>query len=178
MRIREKFLNEITRLKKSESDYPVTKNFLEPFVTDLQSQIGRYAIGDRKIKGLWLTKAQLDQMAEDNRTPAPAGENDKQRNAEISSTLTFTAKDGTVYQDATITKVEPDGLTISHSNGVTKVDFENLPFFFCEKNTNTTLHQPRRTKKRNSKGQRLEINNGAGFVRFFIPQIQKVRRCL
>lgn len=35
--------------------------------------------------------------------------------------------DGTVLKNATVTKVDPDGLRLEHSNGISKVKFEDLP---------------------------------------------------
>ena len=35
--------------------------------------------------------------------------------------------DGTIYRNYTVTKVEPDGLSIRHESGTTKIDFERLP---------------------------------------------------
>ena len=39
----------------------------------------------------------------------------------------ITTRDGTTYKHAEVTGVDADGLSITHSTGVTKVPFENLP---------------------------------------------------
>jgi len=41
--------------------------------------------------------------------------------------LDITTRDGKTYKRAKVTGVYPDGLSITHSTGVTKVPFENLP---------------------------------------------------
>jgi hypothetical protein len=39
----------------------------------------------------------------------------------------ITTRDGATYKHAEVTGVDADGLSITHSNGVTKVPFDNLP---------------------------------------------------
>lgn len=39
----------------------------------------------------------------------------------------ITTKDGTVYTNARITRVEPDGITVMWSSGIAKLGFEQLP---------------------------------------------------
>jgi hypothetical protein len=41
--------------------------------------------------------------------------------------LDITTRDGKTYERAKVTGIYPDGLSITHSTGVTKVPFENLP---------------------------------------------------
>lgn len=124
---RDDFLKEIARLKESETKYPATKNYLEPFINNLQSQIDQYAKGGRKIKGVWFTQKQLEKMDGENQAADGAIGKATQTHADLSSTQTIIAYDGTVFHNATVIREEPDGLTIAHLNGVTKVDFENLP---------------------------------------------------
>jgi hypothetical protein len=49
----------------------------------------------------------------------------------LTAQLTFGAdlisKSGLVYSDYTVTRVEPDGIHIKHSQGIIKLPFEDLP---------------------------------------------------
>jgi hypothetical protein len=45
----------------------------------------------------------------------------------------FTTLDGERYADATLKRVEPDGLVISYADGVKKLKFTNLPSEICRK---------------------------------------------
>jgi hypothetical protein len=123
---REKTLNEIGRLKQLEAKYPVTETYLDPMIVSLQSEINQYASGDRKMNGVWLTKTQLDQSA-------GVREKETQGHAEDLSLPAITTRNGTVYHHVTVIKVEPDSLTLRHSDGVAKIDFEDLPITLREK---------------------------------------------
>ena len=45
----------------------------------------------------------------------------------------FTTLDGEKYTEATLKRVEPDGVVISYSDGVRKLKFQNLPPEVCAK---------------------------------------------
>lgn len=47
--------------------------------------------------------------------------------ASTSLALDMTTRDGTTYQNVTVTAVEPDGLRVTHSNGAAKLLFVELP---------------------------------------------------
>ena len=39
----------------------------------------------------------------------------------------ITTRDGTIYRNAQVTGVDPDGIRVTHSTGVAKLRFEDLP---------------------------------------------------
>lgn len=41
--------------------------------------------------------------------------------------LDITTRDGTTYRHCDVTRVEPDGIVVTHSEGVARIPFENLP---------------------------------------------------
>ena len=45
----------------------------------------------------------------------------------VGSKITVTLTDGRRYSDATVTRVDPDGIAIEHAKGIAKVPFPNLP---------------------------------------------------
>ena len=68
------------------------------------------------------SQVQLVSMKDDAKTPIA-----KEPACQDAPTNTIQTLDGTVYYNATVRKVEPDGLTIFHSAGVCKLLFSNLP---------------------------------------------------
>lgn len=50
--------------------------------------------------------------------------------AHLCAAFDITTKDGHSYRQCTIAKVEPDALRISHSDGVARIAYENLPSDF------------------------------------------------
>src|SRR6476660_7960248 len=61
--------------------------------------------------------------------------------ASISLADDFTTVDGKEYKNATITRVEPDGVVLKHRSGISKVYFTELPKEVQEQTAQYTARQ-------------------------------------
>ncbi|NNE90803.1 MAG: trypsin-like peptidase domain-containing protein [Verrucomicrobiales bacterium] len=102
------FQREWTELGGLLEKYPASEKTLQPVVAAFQQSEQLLKQGMVRLNGQWVTKAQATEMMK------PKG-------------MTITDSTGRTYQGVKVSKVDDDGLLISHSGGMKKLKFENLP---------------------------------------------------
>jgi hypothetical protein len=122
------FLDKKAELEKIAATSPQAKQILAPQIQAMQGEVDAYNQGKRKLQGKWMPIEEYAKQLQSDGSPEASGSAQPAQSPSVAieggSTLTTT--EGQTYQNATITKVEPDGVTISYDAGIVKIPFPLL----------------------------------------------------
>jgi hypothetical protein len=111
--------------KRDAENAQLTKNLADAQVkiTDLTQQLqeSKKAMEDIRLAALATADAANNPNKDKNKPPAPPAP------PPVIKLGTIATQDGKTYNNCILLKVEPDGITFSHSAGITKVMFPFLP---------------------------------------------------